>query len=45
MRRPADERRFGRAVILFFLKLAIWKYDRIVRDGTHAHYYDSRCVP
>lgn len=28
--------------VLLVLKLAVWNDDRIVRDGTHARYYDLR---
>lgn len=42
--RPAAEGaadvRFGRACALVFLKLAVWNDDWIVRDWTHARYYD-----
>ena len=30
------------AGVLFVLKVAVWNDDRIVRDRTHARYYDLR---
>lgn len=38
--RAADARRFRSAGLLLFFKLAVWHDDRVVRDRTHARYYD-----
>ena len=38
--RAADAWGFRFAGLLLLLNLAIWKYDRIASDWTHARYYD-----
>jgi hypothetical protein len=43
--RAADAWRLRRAGILFFLKLALWNDDRIVRDRINVRYYDLHADP